>query len=169
MLCEENDSQSLFFGRLYHLSLISVIYLEVRIKLAFLFVVIFATFPSAAFAGDLTVEVLGIRSNKGLIHYGLYNNSSTFLKSDGRLDGAKESINNNRSVFVFKGLSPGPYAVAVFHDENLNEEFDSLIFGLPAEDYGFSNNAIVFFGPPNFNDATVVLPPEGLSISIRVD
>ena len=169
MLCEQSDSHLLFFSRRKNLYLITVKNLEIRTKLVCLFLIIFATLPSVAIASDLVVEVLGIRSNKGLVHYGLYNNSVTFLKSDGRLDGAKETITNNRSVFVFKDLSPGSYAVAVYHDENLNEKFDEFLFGLPAEDYGFSNHAIVFFGPPDFNDAAVILPPEGLKISIRVD
>ena len=149
--------------------MINIIKKKINKKSAWLIVAILAILPSGAIASDLTVEVLGIRSNSGLIHYGLYNKFDTFLKSDGRLNGAREVINNNRSVFVFRGLNPGLYAVAVYHDENLNEEFDKILFGIPAEDYGFSNSAVVFFGPPDFNAAAVLLPPEGLNITIHID
>jgi uncharacterized protein (DUF2141 family) len=36
--------------------------------------------------------------------------------------------------------APGYYAVAVYHDENANHDFDRTIIGLPAEGFGFSNN-----------------------------
>jgi uncharacterized protein (DUF2141 family) len=141
----------------------------ISLRLAWLIIVIFSIIPSITIASDLTVEVLGVRSNEGLVHYGLYNNSSTFLKTDGALDGAREVIIKNRSVFVFKGLNPGYYALAVYHDENSNGEFDQILFGIPVEDYGFSNNAAALFRPPDFKDAIVHLPLEGLKVTINLD
>ena len=38
--------------------------------------------------------------------------------------------------------------------ENSNKKFDTFL-SIPNEHYGFSNNAPVFFGPPNFEDAAV--------------
>ena len=38
----------------------------------------------------------------------------------------------------------GKYAIAIYHDKNDNDEFDTF-FGLPAEKYGFSKNAKVFW------------------------
>ncbi len=125
--------------------------------------------PGISVASDLTVEVVGIRSNKGQVHFGLYNNSKTFLDENGRLDGAKESIKENRSVYIFKGIKPGLYGVAVYHDENKNNEFDQNFFGIPLEDFGFSNGARVFLGAPDFSDAAVYMPPKGLKIIIRID
>jgi uncharacterized protein (DUF2141 family) len=34
---------------------------------------------------------------------------------------------------------------------------DNNFFGIPKEQYGFSNNARALFGPPNFEDASFVL------------
>ena len=48
---------------------------------------------------------------------------------------------------------PGTYAVGIFHDANLNNLLDNYFFGVPREQYGFSNNARGFMGPPSFNDA----------------
>ncbi|MBT7942982.1 MAG: DUF2141 domain-containing protein, partial [Alphaproteobacteria bacterium] len=56
-----------------------------------------------------------------------------------------------------------------FHDENGNGEFDQVFFGLPMEDFGFSNGAVAFFGPPGFDDAMVSVPPEGAMITIRIN
>ncbi len=124
-------------------------------------------------AADLTVEVLGLRSNGGAVHFGLYDKPGAFPDYDGRIAGARTGIEDGikgwRAVAVFKGLNPGRYALAVYHDENANGEFDQFIFGLPLEDYGFSNGAAVFFGPPSFEAAAVTVPAEGLRITIRVD
>ncbi len=122
-----------------------------------------------ASGADLTVEVHGLRSNGGAVHFGLYDTPGAFPDYDGRLAGARTGIKDRRAVAVFKGLKPGRYALAVYHDENANGEFDRFIFGLPIEDYGFSNGATVFFGPPSFEAAAVTVPTEGLRITIRVD
>jgi len=126
-------------------------------------------FAAPAFGADLTVEVLGLRSNDGSVHYGLYDKPGAFPKFDGRLAGARTGIRDRRAVAVFKGLKPGRYALAVYHDENGNGEFDQFVFGLPLEDYGFSNGAAVFFGPPSFGAAAVEVPAQGLRITIRAD
>jgi uncharacterized protein (DUF2141 family) len=129
---------------------------------------VLAILPCVSAAG-LTIEVLGVRSNDGQVHFGLYDNPATFPTKDGRLAGAQQDVLENRAVSVFKGLKPGRYAVAVFHDDNGNGEFDQVFFGLPVEDFGFSNGAVAFFGPPGFDDAAVLLPPEGAKIIIRID
>ena len=125
--------------------------------------------PCTSNAADLAVEVLGVRSNEGFVHFGLYDKAEAFPTLDGRLGGAREAISAMRAVFVFEGLKPGRYALAVYHDENANGEFDQILFGLPVEDFGFSNGARAFFGPPGFDDAAVLLPPEGAKITIRMD
>ncbi len=143
--------------------------LSIRAALAVAGLVFILSAFGPVMAAELTVEVLGLRSNDGAVHYGLYNQPGKFPDYDGRFAGAQADIIERRAVMVFKDLKPGRYALAVYHDENANGEFDQFIFGLPLEDYGFSNDAPVFFGPPSFAAAAVTVPPEGLRISIRVD
>ncbi|WP_245574937.1 DUF2141 domain-containing protein [Flavobacterium tegetincola] len=38
----------------------------------------------------------------------------------------------------------------MIHDENRNGELDSNMFGIPKQDYGFSNVAKVTSSPPSF-------------------
>ena len=57
---------------------------------------------------------------------------------------------------VFNGVSPGPYAVGVYQDENNNGQLDTGIFGIPVEPMGVSNNVRPVLGPPSFNDARFV-------------
>ena len=54
-------------------------------------------------------------------------------------------------------LPPAKYAIAVFHDENDNDELDRQFTGFPAEAYGFSNNVRGTFGPPELADPLVLL------------
>ena len=57
----------------------------------------------------------------------------------------------------------------MYHDENGNGEFDQGFLGIPLEDYGFSNGASGFLGPPSFSDAAFPLSGEGGRITIRLD
>ena len=139
------------------------------LRLAWLLAVMLVAAAPGAGAAELTVEVLGLRSGDGLVHFGLYDNPDTFPDKDGRLGGTEAPITGGKAVSVFKGLKPGRYAVAVFHDENANGEFDQGLFGLPLENYGFSNKAFVFFSSPAFENAVVSVPEKGLTITIRLD
>lgn len=122
-----------------------------------------------ALAAELTVEVLGLSSDKGKVHFGLYDNPATFPDKEARIQGVETAIRNGRAEAMFRGLEKGLYAVAVFHDENGNGSFDQALFGIPLEDFGFSNGAKAFFGPPSFESAQVPVPAGGAKITIRVD
>jgi uncharacterized protein (DUF2141 family) len=45
---------------------------------------------------------------------------------------------------------------------------DTNFIGMPEEGYGFSNNAKVFFGPPNFGAASFTIDTELKKISINI-
>ena len=67
----------------------------------------------------------------------------------------------------FTGLAPGRYAVVVLHDTNANGRFDVSALGIPKDDYGFSNNPVLF-GRPDFDRIAFELPVEGARISVRM-
>ena len=58
---------------------------------------------------------------------------------------------------VLEGIEPGTYAVQVFHDENENFDIDRTFFGWPKEGMGFSNDAPMNYGPPEFDKAAIEL------------
>lgn len=68
------------------------------------------------------------------------------------------ALANHRAVCVFDDVTPGEYAVAVFHDENGNNDLDRNLFGIPSEGTGASNDAHNVFGPPSYEDARFILP-----------
>ncbi len=122
-----------------------------------------------ASGADLTVEVVGLGSEAGNVHFALYDNPATFPDDEGRIRGTNVPIAGGRAVAVFKNLTPGSYAVAVFHDENGNGSFDQGFLGLPLEDYGFSNGAPAFLGPPSFDQAKISVPEKGIRITIDIE
>jgi uncharacterized protein (DUF2141 family) len=79
-------------------------------------------------------------------------------------------IRERRVVAEFEGVPAGPFAVSVFHDENLDRKLDKGFLGVPSEDYGFSREARDMFGPPSFGEARLDLAAdEAKAIAIRVE
>lgn len=52
-------------------------------------------------------------------------------------------------------LHPGEYAIALMHDENGDSKFNTTVFGIPKEGFGFSNNPTVRFGPPSISKTLI--------------
>ncbi|MDO7173954.1 DUF2141 domain-containing protein [Mariniflexile sp. AS56] len=115
---------------------------------------------------DVTVVISNLDSNNGKVFVALYNSKSTFL-AKGIKSGIKK-IENNSCTITFKDVPNGTYAVSMFHDENDNRKFDTIIFGIPKEDYGCSNNAKGFMGPPKWEDAKFQINNESIIQQIRL-
>lgn len=100
---------------------------------------------------NLTVNISGLNNNKGTLMVGVYNKKENFLNTT--FKGEIVKIENKKSTVVFKNLPKGEYAVSFVHDENNNKKMDTNFLGIPKEDYGCSNNATGFMGPPKYDDA----------------
>jgi len=108
-----------------------------------------------SFAGKLKIKISNIKEKKGAIHYGIYNSPNDFPDEKGKIIGGYIEVSEVlKNGLVIKNLDEAYYAVAIFHDKNSNNEFDSFL-AIPTERYGFSRNAPVFLGPPKFEDASV--------------
>ena len=115
---------------------------------------------SPAFAGTVTVEVRNIET-KGEMHLAIYDDADVFENDDGEKGGAAkgivegviEEVGTGTATYSFE-LPNGTYAIGIFVDANYNNEMDRNFFGVPKEQYGFSNDAKGSFGPPSFKDAS---------------
>ena len=115
---------------------------------------------SPAFAGTVTVEVRNIETN-GEMHLAIYNDANVFENDNGEkggaakgiVDGVIEEVGTGTATYHFE-LPDGTYAIGIFVDANYNNEMDRNFFGVPKEQYGFSNDAKGSFGPPSFKDAS---------------
>lgn len=104
---------------------------------------------------ELTVNITNLSSNKGTILLGIYNNKASFLKKT--FNGYTLKIKNNRAKMIVENLPEGEYAISFVHDENNNKKLDTNFLGIPSEEYGCSNNAKGFMGPPKYDDAKFIV------------
>ena len=100
---------------------------------------------------SIEVTVQDVANNDGKIFLALYNSETNFLEKSYK--GTKSEIMNNSSTTTFEDIPSGVYAISVFHDENDNGKMDTNFMGIPKEDYGCSNDASGFMGPPKWKDA----------------
>ena len=125
-------------------------------KINFLVVVCFsAFFWFELSAGEIRIQVSNIEEKRGTIHYGVYNNPKLFPDESGKILGGFEEVSKViEDGLLIDDLEESNYAIAIFHDKNSNDKFDTF-FSIPKEKFGFSNNARVFLGPPKFEDASI--------------
>lgn len=123
--------------------------------------------PLTGQTADLRINVVGLRSAQGEVHFGLFNQSAEFPKGE-RLAGTKVKATSETVTAVFTAVQPGTYAVSLYHDENSNGRFDKGFLGLPLEGYGFSNDARPGFGPPSFTKAAFTVDGNAKVITITV-
>ena len=106
----------------------------------------------------LMVVIEEIRSQNGRVHVGVWSDPDGFGKENTRVAGTSAPVDGPSQTLVIEGLKPGTYALAAYHDENDNGDFDRTWIGLPDEGLGFSNGAwITIFGAPSFDTAAVEL------------
>ncbi len=125
--------------------------------------------PIFGFAQNtLTISVEGVKSADGNISIGLYTDSEGFLKPDQLYKGVFQKATKGTTIAHIEDLPKGTYAIAVFHDENANQELDTNFFGIPKEALGFSKGKLKTFGPPSFEECTFEFPLEQkLTIKIK--
>ncbi|MFZ5748691.1 MAG: DUF2141 domain-containing protein [Pseudomonadota bacterium] len=106
----------------------------------------------AAPVATLTVEIAGLRSEKGMLRFCVASQPEQF--PDCRKGGTTitRTVPAATRTIRFDAMAPGTYAVAVIHDENGNSRLDTFV-GIPREGFGFSRNPGIGFGPPRFSRA----------------
>lgn len=122
-----------------------------------------------AAAAELRIDVAGLRSADGTVHLAVYDRPEEFPSGDKRLFETIVEAAAEKVRIVLPDLKPGTYAVAAFHDENANNEFDKGLFGIPLEGYAFSNDAPVFLSAPAFAAAAVAVNGDGAHITITMN
>jgi len=138
-------------------------------------VLVFCSWPLPAQSGpkeseSLLFTIVGLEETGGRVYCALYGSAEGFP------DEPKKSIQqvvarpkNKKALCVFRGLEPGQYAVAVWHDVDDDKELDSNFLGIPSEPVGASNNAKGRFGPPRFEDAAFSFRTTAVRQTVRVE
>jgi len=134
-----------------------------------LFLSLFATGVSLG-QGTVTVNVSGMKNNKGMAKLSLFNSAEGFPNDDNKTVKWMETpIAGGTSRFVLENIPAGTYAIGVFHDENGNHKFDTNFMGIPKEAYGMTNNVRGGVGgSPKFDPAKITIPKTGVTLAIVV-
>lgn len=119
-------------------------------------------------AADLDIEVQGISTQRGRLVVFVFDSKAAW-------EAAREPVRRERVLpdgdgelrLRLAGLPPGDYGVMVLHDTDGNGKFDTGPFGIPRDDYGFSNDPVVF-AKPRFERVRFPLPAAGARIRIRM-
>lgn len=103
---------------------------------------------------DLTIEIAGLRDDKGVVRLCLTANPRDFPECRGR-DALAATVKASRAPvrYTFHGVPAGNYAIAAFHDANSNGKLDTML-GMPKEGFAFSRNPPMKPRAPHFNEAS---------------
>ncbi|MDF7777533.1 DUF2141 domain-containing protein [Sphingomonas sp. AOB5] len=117
-------------------------------------------------SGSLDVEIVKLRSNKGMLRLCLTTDPKSF--PDCKTGHAiRHSVAATTTRIHFEGLPPGTYALAVIHDENGNSKLDTML-GMPKEGFGFSRNPGIGFGPPKFKSTSFTVGTGAEQQQVRI-
>ena len=121
-----------------------------------------------ALAADLVVDIEDIHAQGGRITVFLFDSEAAWKGTRDALGLRRvHPDGTTRQQVRFDGLRAGRYGVIVLHDRDGNGKFDVGLFGIPKDDYGFSNNPVVF-RKPTFEQVGFTVPAAGQRISVRM-
>lgn len=112
--------------------------------------------PATQSGADVVIEISNMRSDKGSVRACMTSNPDVFPKC--RKDPASYRLvvpAGQARQLTFSNVQPGTYAIALLHDENDNGKADRALGMMPKEGFGFSRDAKVKMGPPDFDDAAI--------------
>jgi uncharacterized protein (DUF2141 family) len=121
-------------------------------RLIILFISLIFLLPYQDGHHRLTVSVTGLKPLKGDLYISLHNRPEYFQFPDSALMKVKITVNEATETISLKDVPGGRYALALYHDENLNGVLDANELGFPREGYGFSTKNKVP-GRPKFEQA----------------
>lgn len=130
----------------------------------------FGLCPAAqGLSNRLTINVQGLKAARGRVCYNLFSSATGFPASAQRAVRAQcIPVKSSSSAIAFGNLTPGTYAVAVFHDINSDGQLNKNGFGIPTEGFGFSKNPGIVSGPPRFSDAAILVAGQSNAIQINL-
>lgn len=120
-------------------------------------------------ATSLTVQVSGMNVARGEMAITVYpSDPKKFLTARGKLARVRTVTKAPTTQACFNLPAPGVYAVAVYHDANADSDFNRTVIGMPAEGFGFSNDAPTRFGLPAFDTVRFSVKPGDNLIRIKL-
>jgi len=114
------------------------------------------TVGAAPGTSDLSVELTGLRSTRGVVMLCLTAKPANFPDCKARADARFLTVPASAGTVTFADVSAGRWAIAAVHDQDGDGKLDTLL-GVPREGIGFSRNPRLGWGPPSFDSSAVTL------------
>ncbi len=115
---------------------------------------------------SIKITVTGFKNNTGNLKIALYDNKAHFLTE--KLLVQTATIQDNKATVIFENIKPGTYAISCYHDANSNKQLDKNSYGMPTEQYAFSNNARGTMGPPTWDDCTFSITANDIEMTLKL-
>lgn len=117
----------------------------------------------------ISVQITGMHSANGQIAVTLYpDDARRFLAPRGKLLRQRLPTRAPMTLACFLVPNPGIYAIAIYHDENGDQDFNRNAVGMPTEGFGFSNDAPTKFGLPAFDAVRFRANPGETRLGIKL-
>lgn len=127
----------------------------------------------AAPRGVIRVDIAGFENAKGKVRCAVFAQAKGWPTEDAAAR-ARTTVAIRKSgaglgaTCTFEGLAAGDYAISFFHDEDDDGAFDTNLFGIPTEGYGFSKNARASLSAPPFEAARFSFDGDALTMKLDV-
>ncbi len=113
---------------------------------------------------SLTIKIENCDSSGGKLMIAGFKGASDFNNKENSAFNKAIIVNDSTVEVNFRNISPGKYAIAIYHDQNLDKELNLNQIGIPTEGFGFSGDYSLF-KKPKFkdcgfelnNDTTIVI------------
>lgn len=125
--------------------------------------------PETISENTVGIEVIGAVSDVGKLAIAIFDAETSFNQPSEAMLAVAAEITNGSSIWIVDwDRLPKRFAIAAYHDENLDAQLNRNRFGIPTERYGFSRNARGLVGPPTFEQAVIDRPAPGETIVITI-
>ncbi len=114
-------------------------------------------------------QLVNLPNDKGRVACIIFNQPDGFPRDRSKsVQRVRAPIQNESGTCDFKGLSPGTYAIAAFHDEYETGKMKTNFLGMPQEAFGFSNDAKPSaLTPPPFSAASFTYAGGMMNITMQ--
>jgi uncharacterized protein (DUF2141 family) len=126
-----------------------------------------AAAPAAA--NEVVITITGLRSSEGVVRACMTTREDIFPRCIRDPGSHRTVVPAGATVTIrFTNVAPGDYAIALLHDENNDGKANRALGMMPREGYGFSRDAAVQMGPPDFADAVFTLGTAARRMTIKM-
>ena len=130
--------------------------------------VLLTTQVTIAQTNTITVDVEGFKNNNGRCLLYIHNKKEGFPNKN-QIKEMYFPIVDKKCVATITLDTIGVYSITALHDENSNNKMDDNFFGKPKEGFGVSNNRVVKFKRPTFEEASFTFDGQPLRSTIRLN